>query len=47
MRRRLATLDAASLARIAGDVLDDRERDALLARRDALLGGKASDASRR
>ncbi|HWE22472.1 MAG TPA: metallophosphoesterase [Myxococcales bacterium] len=42
MRRRLASLDAASLARAVGDVLSKRDRDALLARRDALLGGKAS-----
>src|SRR5262249_31647169 len=38
MRRRLALLDAKSLARTVGDLLTDRQRVALLARRDALLG---------
>lgn len=37
MQRRLATLDAASLAQTVGDVLTERERAAVLARRDALL----------
>ena len=37
MRRRLAALEAESLARLLGDLLDERERVALLARRDALL----------
>jgi len=37
MRRRLAALEAESLARILGDLLGERERVALLARRDALL----------
>ncbi|HTO97728.1 MAG TPA: hypothetical protein VMK66_11840, partial [Myxococcales bacterium] len=40
MRRRLLALDAASLARAVGDLLDEGERAALLARRDLLLGGK-------
>jgi hypothetical protein len=38
MRRRLAALDGAALERAVGDLLGDRERGALLARRDALLG---------
>jgi hypothetical protein len=37
MRRRLALLDKASLTQALGDLLDDRERSAILARRDALL----------
>jgi Calcineurin-like phosphoesterase. len=37
MRRRLAMLDKASLAQSLGDLLNDRERTALLARRDLLL----------
>jgi hypothetical protein len=41
MRRRLAALDAPSLARALGDLLSDGDRAAVLARRDALLGGKA------
>jgi Calcineurin-like phosphoesterase len=45
MRRRLATLDAVSLARTTGELLNDREREALLARRDAMLGGRASGAA--
>jgi hypothetical protein len=42
MRRRLAALDGAALERAVGDLLGDRERGALLARRDALLGNTAS-----
>ena len=45
MRRRLAMLDAALLARTVGDLLTDGQRVALLARRDALLSGKASRAA--
>src|SRR5262249_62389147 len=41
VRRRLSALDAAPLARTAGDLLTEPERTALLARRDLLLGGKA------
>jgi hypothetical protein len=41
MRRRLAALDAPSLARALGDLLGDGDRAAVLARRDGLLGGKA------
>ena len=41
LRRRLATLDATSLAQAVGDLLTDPERAALLARRDALLGAAA------
>jgi hypothetical protein len=37
MRRRLAALDAATLERAVGELLGERERAALLARRDALL----------
>jgi hypothetical protein len=37
MRRRLATLDKAVLAQTLGDLLKDRERSAILARRDLLL----------
>jgi hypothetical protein len=37
MRRRLATLDKAALAQTLGDLLKDRERSAILARRDLLL----------
>ncbi|HYS11536.1 MAG TPA: metallophosphoesterase [Myxococcales bacterium] len=37
MRRRLATLEAESVARLLGDLLGERERVALFARRDALL----------
>jgi hypothetical protein len=37
MRRRLSTLDKAALAQALGDLLKDRERSALLARRDLLL----------
>jgi hypothetical protein len=44
MRRRLAILDATSLTRAVGDLLTDRQRVALIARRDALLGGKGSRA---
>jgi hypothetical protein len=47
MRRRLATLDAQSLERTVGDLLNARERSALLARRDALLAGQASRAAER
>lgn len=46
MRRRLAALDARALARAVGDLLTDGERAALLARRDALLGGKSAGAGR-
>ena len=42
MRRRLAALDGAALERAVGDLLGDRERSAVLARRDALLGNTAS-----
>ena len=37
MRRRLAMLDKAALTQALGDLLKDRERNALLARRDSLL----------
>ena len=37
MRRRLGMLDSAALTRALGDLLNDRERTALLARRDSLL----------
>jgi Calcineurin-like phosphoesterase len=37
MRRRLSTLDQAALAQALGDLLKDRERGAVLARRDLLL----------
>jgi hypothetical protein len=37
MRRRLAMLDKAALAEALGDLLKDRERSAVLARRDLLL----------
>jgi hypothetical protein len=37
MRRRLALLDKATLTQALGDLLNDRERTALLARRDLLL----------
>jgi hypothetical protein len=37
MRRRLALLDKAVLTQTLGDLLDERERSALLARRDLLL----------
>jgi len=37
MRRRLALLDKATLTQALGDLLNDRERNALLARRDLLL----------
>jgi hypothetical protein len=37
MRRRLAMLDKAALTQALGDLLNDRQRSALLARRDALL----------
>jgi len=47
LRRRLSALDAAALSRIAGDLLTERERAALLARRDALLGEKPSSAAER
>jgi Calcineurin-like phosphoesterase len=40
MRRRLAMLDNAALKQTLGDLLDDRERSALLARRDVLLSLK-------
>jgi hypothetical protein len=42
LRRRLAALDDTALQRAAGDLLDERERAALLARRDVLLGNRAS-----
>jgi len=47
LQRRLAALDASSLERATGDLLSARERSALLARRDALLAGKASRAAER
>ncbi len=47
LRRRLMALDAASLQRIAGDLLTVPARAALLARRDALLAGKAPGAAAR
>jgi len=37
MRRRLSMLDKSGLAQALGDLLKDRERDAVLARRDLLL----------
>jgi hypothetical protein len=37
MRRRLAMLDQAALTQALGDLLDERERSAVLARRDLLL----------
>jgi len=37
MRRRLAMLDQAALTQALGDLLDERERSAILARRDLLL----------
>ena len=37
MRRRLAMLDQAALTQALGDLLDERERGAILARRDLLL----------
>lgn len=37
LRRRLALLDAAGLAKALGDLLDENARKAILARRDALL----------
>jgi hypothetical protein len=40
LQRRLAALDATSLERAVGDLLGERERSAILARRDALLAGK-------
>jgi hypothetical protein len=40
MRRRLAALDKAALTQTLGDLLDDRERSAVLARRDMLLSLK-------
>jgi len=44
MRRRLAALDAPTLERAVGELLGERERTALLARRDALLAaGTASN----
>jgi hypothetical protein len=42
MRRRLAALDGAALERAVGDLLGERERSAVLARRDGLLGNTAS-----
>jgi hypothetical protein len=42
MRRRLAGLDAATLERAVGELLGERERAALLARRDALLARNAA-----
>jgi hypothetical protein len=47
MQRRLATLDASLLERTVGDLLNDRERSALLARRDALLTKRASRVAER
>jgi hypothetical protein len=47
MLRRLATLDASLLERTVGDLLNDRERSALLARRDALLTKRASRVAER
>ena len=46
MRRRLATLDATSLARAWGNLLPNRDRVALLARRDALLGKTSGETAR-
>lgn len=45
LRRRLGRLDEASLAAALGDLLDARERRALLARRDALLAMPAAAAA--
>jgi hypothetical protein len=45
MRRRLAALDEEALERAAGSLLGDRERSALLARRDALLERPAAATS--
>jgi hypothetical protein len=42
MRRRLAALDSEALDAAIGDLLGDRERAALLARRDALLANAGS-----
>jgi hypothetical protein len=45
LRRRLGRLDDASLAAALGDLLDVRERRALLARRDTLLAMPAATAA--
>ena len=42
MRRRLAALDDARLDAALGDLLSERARKALLARRDAVLAAVAS-----
>jgi len=47
LRRRLAALDDAALARALGDLLSDRERKALLERRDLLLAAPAAAAAGR
>lgn len=46
MRRRLAALDAAALERAVGEEVGQRERTALLARRDALLAESTATGSR-
>jgi hypothetical protein len=47
MRRRLALLDDASLKQALGDLIKDRERSAILARRDTLLSAKPARAATR
>ena len=45
MRRRLAALDEAALAKTLGDLLNEKQRKALLERRDLLLAAPAAAAA--